>query len=177
MTLFKQIALLVSVVFFIFVLATTIGNFRRLSEFLEGQLQTSAQDMATTLGISISNSAASQDEASLAVLFNSVFDSGYYTRIELIDMAGHTVHKKEQKISIRKVPDWFISLVPLREATGTSRIQQGWTPIGELLITVHPGFIYVSLYQSLKVTVLWAVLLFIAGMVLLWFYCIKLCSP
>jgi len=177
MTLFKQIALLVSVVFFIFVLATTIGNFRRSSEFLEGQLQTSAQDMATTLGISISNSAASQDEASLAVLFNSVFDSGYYTRIELIDMAGHTVHKKEQKISIRKVPDWFISLVPLREATGTSRIQQGWTPIGELLITVHPGFIYVSLYQSLKVTVLWAVLLFIAGMVLLWFLLHKIMQP
>lgn len=177
MTLFNQIALLVSVVFFIFVLATTIGDFRRSSEFLEGQLQTSAQDMATTLGISISNSGASQDKASLEVLFNSVFDSGYYTRIELVDTAGRIVHKKEQKISIRKVPDWFVSLVPLKEATGASRIQQGWTPVGDLSITVHPGFTYVSLYKSLQVTILWAVLLFVAGMVLLWFLLRKIMQP
>lgn len=177
MTLFKRIALLVSLVFLLLAVATTIGDFRRSSEFLEGQLQTTAQDMATTLGISISNSGASSDIASLETLFNSVFDSGYYARIQLTDSSGQVVLKKEQKVTIRKVPNWFISLIPLREATGTSRIQQGWTPVGQLSITVHPGFTYASLYQSLKTTIFWAAVLFVAGMVLLWFLLHKLMSP
>ena len=53
MTLFKQIALLVSLIFLLLIMAIIVGDFRRSSEFLEGQLQTSAQDIATTLGIKI----------------------------------------------------------------------------------------------------------------------------
>ncbi|MBL4850857.1 MAG: diguanylate cyclase [Gammaproteobacteria bacterium] len=177
MTLFKQVALLVSLVFLLLVIVTIIGDFRRSSEFLTGQLQTTAQDMATTLGISISNSDTSSDIASLETLFNSVFDSGYYTRIQLTDSNGDVIHKKEQKLALREVPDWFISLVPLREATGTSQIQQGWMLVGQLSITVHPGFTYASLYQSLKMTILWAIALFLIGMILLWFLLHKLMAP
>ncbi len=177
MTLFKQISLLVSLIFLLLIMATIVGDFRRSSDFLEGQLQTSAQDIATTLGISISNSTMGSDVASLEALFNSVFDSGYYTRIELTDPNGKLIHKKEQKLEIRKVPNWFISLVPLRKATGTSRIQQGWIPVGQLSITVHPGFTYASLYQNLKATLLWAVVLLLAGLALLWFLLHKLMSP
>jgi len=177
MTMFKQIALLVSLVFLMLVIATTVGDFRRSSDFLEGQLQTTAQDMATTLGISISSSSMGTDVASLETLFNSVFDSGYYTRIEFTDPSGTLVHKKEQKLEIRKVPNWFISLVPLREATGTSRIQKGWVYIGQLSITVHPGFTYASLYHNIKVTFIWALVLFVAGLALLWFLLHKIMSP
>ncbi len=177
MTLFKQVALLVSLVFLLLVIVTIIGDFRRSSEFLTGQLQTTAQDMTTTLGISISNSGASSDIASLETLFNSVFDSGYYTRIQLVNSGGEVIHKKEQRLAIRNVPNWFISLIPLREATGTSHIQQGWLLVGELSITVHPGFAYVNLYKSLKATILWAIALFFTGMILLWFLLHKLMSP
>ena len=177
MTLFKQIALLVSLVFLIFVLVTTLGDFRRSSEYLEGQLQTSAQDIATTLGISISNSGIGSDRAALGALFNSVFDSGYYTKIELVDSAGELIHKKEQSVEIRSVPAWFVSMVPLKEATGTSQIMQGWVPLGTLSITVHPGFTYVSLYHNLRETLVWVIGLFVIGMVLLWFLLHKILKP
>lgn len=177
MTLFKQIALLVSLVFLLLVTVITIGDVRRSSEYLGGQLQTSAQDIATTLAISISNSAISQDIASLETLFNSVFDSGYYTRIAMIGADNEIIHKKEQETEIRQVPAWFISLISLQEATGTSQVMQGWIPVGTLSITVHPGFAYVNLYQALKATLVWVISLFVVGLILLWVLLHKLMQP
>ncbi len=177
MTLFKQIAILVSVMFFVLILVMTINDFRRSSEYLNGQLITSAQDIATTLAISISNSNIGRDKAALETLFNSVFDSGYYTRIELNDTDGSTIHVKEQPLEIRKVPAWFVSFASLDEAKGSSQIMDGWVPLGTLSITVHPGFTYASLYQQLKDTLVWGLLLFAAGLVLLWVTLHQLLKP
>ena len=145
--------------------------------YLEGQLKTSARDIATTLAISISNSGIGNDQASLETLFNSVFDSGYYSKIELIDSEGNLLLKKEQATEIRAVPDWFVSLVPLKAAAGSSQIIQGWVPLGTLSITVHPGFTYINLYQSLKETLVWALGLVFVGLLLLWVLLHKILLP
>ena len=55
MTLFKQIALLISTVFLVLLIIIVLNGLARTSSFQQGQLQTTAQDMATTLGIAISN--------------------------------------------------------------------------------------------------------------------------
>jgi predicted ArsR family transcriptional regulator len=93
MTLFKQIALLVSTVFLVLLLIIVMNDLSRTGSFQQGQLRTTAQDMATTLGIAISNLPEGDDQATLEVLFNAVFDSGYYTRIELIGVDGQTIHQ------------------------------------------------------------------------------------
>jgi len=168
MTLFKQVALVVSFVFLLIVVTTTVGDFRRSGSFLEGQLQTSAQDMATTLGIAISNSSTVDDVASYETLFNAVFDSGYYSSIELVSPDGKIIHKKVRIVEMQGVPDWFVSLMPLWPATGTSQVMQGWMPLGTLKLTLHPGYVYTSLYKNLEVSLFWFVFLFVFGMTLLW---------
>lgn len=177
MTLFKQVALVVSLVFLLIVVTTTIGDFRRSGSFLEGQLQTSAQDMATTLGIAISNSSSLGDVAAYETLFNAVFDSGYYASIELVAPDGEMILKKVRLVEIQGVPDWFISLVPLWPATGTSQVMQGWAPLGTLKLTLHPGYVYASLYKNLEASLFWFASLFLFGMAVLWLLLHYLLKP
>ncbi len=168
MTLFKQIALLVSTVFLILLLIIVMSDLSRTGNFQQGQLRTTAQDMATTLGIAISNLPEGDDQATLEVLFNAVFDSGYYTRIELVGVDGQVIHQKSQALDLEAVPDWFIGLVPLESASGSTQVMKGWTQLGQLNLEVHPGFAYSSMYQSLVSALLWFALLFVISMVVLW---------
>jgi diguanylate cyclase (GGDEF)-like protein len=177
MTLFKQVALVVSLVFLLIVVTTTVGDFDRSGSFLEGQLQTSAQDMATTLGIAISNSTSIDDVAGYETLFNAVFDSGYYSSIELVSPDGKIILKKARVLEIQGVPDWFISMVPLWPATGSSEVMQGWVPLGTLRLILHPGHVYASLYKNLESSLFWFVMLFSFGMIILWLLLHYLLKP
>ena len=168
MTLFKQIAILVSVTFFLLASIILINDFRRTGTFLQGQLQTTAQDMTTSLGIAISNLPEGDDPATLEVLFNSVFDSGYYSRIQLIDSNGKVIHQKSQSIKLDDVPDWFFQLVPLSQAEGSTIVMKGWTQLGELKLSLHPGFAYSGLYNTLISTLQWFVILLVIVILGLW---------
>jgi len=168
MTLFKQIALLVSTVFLILLLIIVMSDLSRTGNFQQGQLRTTAQDMATTLGIAISNLPEGDDQATLEVLFNAVFDSGYYTRIELVGVDGQTIHQKSQELDVEGVPDWFIGLVPLESVSGSTQVMKGWTQLGQLNLEVHPGFAYSSMYQALVSALRWFALLFVVSMIVLW---------
>lgn len=168
MTLFKQIALLVSMMFLVLLAVILANNLRSAAEFQQGQLQTTAQDMATTLGITISNLPDGADAATLEVLFNAVFDSGYYSLIELQGVDGNLVHGKQRAAEIQDVPGWFTDLVPLEPARGSTQVMRGWTQLGQLDLIVHPGFAYRSLYAGLVSTLRWFVALFLVGMTLLW---------
>ncbi len=177
MTLFKQIALLVSLAFMLLASIILLNDFSRTGQFLQGQLQTSARDMATTLGIAISNMPEGNDQASLEVLFNSVFDSGYYTKIELIGADGKVIHEKSQKIQLDDVPDWFVNMVPLTSAQGSTQVMKGWTQLGELNLSLHPGFAYSGLYDTLMSTLIWFVALLVISILVLWLVLHYLLQP
>jgi len=168
MTLFKQVALIVSLVFLLILVTISFSNIERAGSFSEGQLKTSAQDMATTLGIAISTSSSVDDIAAYETLFNAVFDSGYYSSIELVAPDGKVILKKTRLVEVQGVPDWFISLVPLWPAVGTSEVMKGWVPLGTLRLTLHPGYVYTALYKNIEASLFWAMVLFTFGMILLW---------
>ncbi|MFT5664337.1 MAG: EAL domain-containing protein (putative c-di-GMP-specific phosphodiesterase class I) [Gammaproteobacteria bacterium] len=168
MTLFKQIALLVSLAFFLLASIIVINDFNRSSEFLQGQLQTTAKDMTTTLGIAISNLPVADDKASLEVLFNAVFDSGYYSNISLVSPNGEIIQQKTQEIIIESIPQWFLQMVPLSSAEGRTQVMQGWSQLGELRLTLHPGFAYSGLYTTLISTMKWFGLLLVGAIMILW---------
>jgi diguanylate cyclase (GGDEF)-like protein len=177
MTLFKQIALLISTMFLVLLLIIVLNDLTRTSSFQQGQLQTTAQDMATTLGIAISNLPEGDDQATLEVLFNAVFDSGYYTKIELVGVDGQVIHQKSQDLDVAGVPDWFLRLVPLEPASGTTQVMAGWTQLGQLNLVIHPGFAYSTMYQALESALRWFALLFVISMILLWLVLRYLLKP
>ena len=168
MTLFRQIALLVTLVFLLTTAVLLINNFQQNARLLQGQMQTTAQDMATTLGIAISNLPDGDDPATLEVLFNAVFDSGYYSLIELIGIDGRVIQSKGQRIQVEGVPQWFIDRLPLKPAEGITTVTKGWNQLGRLRVVLHPGYFYSSLYQALIETLKWFALLFAIALLLLW---------
>ncbi len=168
MTLFRQIALLVTLVFLLTTAILLANNFQQNARFLQGQMQTTARDMATTLGIAISNLPDSDDPAALETLINAVFDSGYYSLIELIGVDGRVIQSKGQRIQVEGVPQWFIDSLPLKPAEGVTTVMKGWTQLGRLRVVLHPGYFYSSLYRSLIDTLQWFALLFAVAILLLW---------
>ncbi|MDJ0881059.1 MAG: LapD/MoxY N-terminal periplasmic domain-containing protein [Gammaproteobacteria bacterium] len=177
MTLFKQIAILVSLMLLLLAGIFIVNDFSRSAKFLQGQLATTAQDMTTTLGIAITNMPDGSDKASLEVLFNSVFDSGYYSNIELVGIDGSVIHQKSQEIEIEEVPEWFIQQVQLKPARGSTQVMQGWNMLGQLNINLHPGYVYSSLYAAFLTTLKWLVIIIVGTMVLLWLFLHYLFQP
>ena len=177
MTLFKQISILVTLAFLGLFVLVEVGNIQQSGKFLRGQLQTTAQDTATVLGISISTTGSSEDKAALDTLFSAVFDSGYYSQIRLVTMEGVIFHEKQRKLEMQSVPDWFIKAVPLSSATGSAEVISGWVPFGKIELTLHPGFAYANLYSSLKTSLIWFSLLFLVALSLLWFLLHILLKP
>ncbi len=55
-----------------------VHNFNSTNKFIQEQLHSSANDTATSLGLSISSA---NESASIEVMINAIFDSGYYELI------------------------------------------------------------------------------------------------
>ena len=104
MTLFKQVALVVTLGFLLIVITIMVASLNQYGSIVRGQLQTTAQDMATTLGITISNSSFGSDKPAYETLFNAVFDSGYYSSIELVTPDGDLIHKSCRFIAFNRAP-------------------------------------------------------------------------
>ncbi len=168
MTLFRKIAIVISLVFAVLLLSTMWNDFRYTSRILEGQLKTAANNMATTLGVAIANSGQGTDPAFVETLFNVAFDSGHLSQIELVSPTGEQLQIKQQKVSIRGVPNWLIGLVPIKAASGESRIVKNWVPYGTIRLTLHPGYAYAGLYENLKSQLIWFGVLTTAGFLVLW---------
>jgi diguanylate cyclase (GGDEF)-like protein len=177
MTLFKQIAILISLVLLMLTAVFIVSDFSRSAKFLQGQLQSTAQDMTTTLGIAISNLPGGAEQSSLEVLFNSIFDSGYYSRIELLSVDGSVIHQKSQEIVIEGIPDWFLNIVPLSPASGSTQVMQGWSQLGRLNVILHPGFAYSGLYASFLSTLQLVALILTVTMIFLWLFLHYLLQP
>jgi EAL domain-containing protein (putative c-di-GMP-specific phosphodiesterase class I)/GGDEF domain-containing protein len=168
MTLFRQVALLVTLVFLLNVVAISGASLDQYSTIVKGQLQSTAQDMTTTLAIALSNSTFGNDVPAYETLFNAVFDSGYYSSIELVDPAGNVIHKKDRKLEIEGVPGWFTSLVNINSASAAAPVMQGWIPLGTLKITLHPGYVYLGLYNNFVSSIVWFSVIFVVSLLVLW---------
>lgn len=106
-----------------------------------------SQDTATALGLSMTTAVAEQDEANLEVLANAVFDRGYYQEIKLKDLDGKILVSRINPKQIDDVPIWFTELIKLPSPQGTSEIMNGWSFLGTLTVTSHPGHAYRDLWR------------------------------
>ena len=166
--MFRQIAALISAIFLLIMTVVVWNDFRYSSLSLQGQMGTVAQDMATMMGVAMANSGTATDPAAIDTFFNTVFDSGYLASIGLYSPQGDLLQIKSQEITLREVPDWFVSLVDFELPVGQSQVMSNWIQVGTLKLTLHPGYAYVGLYDSLRSVVLWLAFITGGGLVVLW---------
>jgi len=149
MTLFKQIATI-----FAFSLLIILGtvmwlNFKTANDFVQGQLLSTAEDTATSLGLSLSPVADYDDTSTMETMINAIFDRGYYESITLRDMDDKILLEKKQPVIVKDIPTWFIDFIDLQTPLATTQISTGWTMFGQLSVRAHPGHAYLQLWQTL----------------------------
>ena len=147
MSLFKQ--LLIAICLFLVVAFT--GSFMVSLESSRtqyvNQLRSHAQDAATALALSLTPSI--DDPAMVELLVSSIFDSGYYASIRVVDLkTDKTIVERSGIPAVTNVPDWFVKLIGLEPAGGDALVSRGWEQAARVEVVSHPMFAVAKLWQS-----------------------------
>jgi diguanylate cyclase (GGDEF)-like protein len=148
MTLYRQLLAFIFILFIVLFASTWVVKLQSTRVFLENQLESHAQDTATSLGLSISTSIAENDLATVETMINAVFDRGYYSRILLVDLDEKKLIERELEVAISRVPAWFIRAIPLQMPEAGTLISSGWKQVGSLHVVSHPGYAYKTLWDA-----------------------------
>lgn len=147
MSLFKQ--LLIAICLFLVVAFT--GSFMVSLESSRtqyvNQLRSHAQDAATALALSLTPNI--DDPAMTELLVSSIFDSGYYASIRVVDLSNDkTLVERNGIPADTHVPDWFVKLIGLEPAGGDAIVSRGWEQAARVEVVSHPMFALAKLWQS-----------------------------
>lgn len=148
MTLFRQLIIIITALFLVVFLGAFILSVNNTRVFLSSQLQSHAQDAATSLGLSLSPHAAENDLITMTSMVDAMFDSGYYREIRVIGHDGKPLLARELPVMIENVPQWFIELVPLETPLGEALVMAGWQRFGTVNIRSNPGIAYAKLWND-----------------------------
>jgi diguanylate cyclase (GGDEF)-like protein len=152
MTLYRQLAMSIIILFAVCFLGTTIMSTSNLRSFLESQLETHAQDTATSLGLSLSPHMRQLDLPVISLMIDAIFDRGYFQSIQLVDIDGNPIVERTRENSKEPVPDWFIRLVSFRTPHVEAIVMSGWKQAGSIHVMSHTGFAYRELWSNTRDT-------------------------
>lgn len=155
MSLNKQMILFITSMVLILLLGTFTLNLNNTKNFLQAQLESHAQDTATSLGLSLSSVENPEDISSMETMINAVFDRGYYASVSLIDMDNITLYQRKNSKSMDSVPDWFINTIQLEAPEAQALVQTGWIPVGSLSVISHTGHAYAELWKTALTLLAW----------------------
>jgi len=150
MTLSRQLVALLAALLLLVFMGTFFISVQNARTYLEVQLESHAQDTATSLGLSISPHMLDDDLVTVARMIDAIFDRGYYQAIRLEDIQGKVLVNRELSIQVKDVPAWFIEYLPLKTPEAEALIMAGWRQAGRILIQSHPGFAYRQLWGNVS---------------------------
>ncbi len=165
MTLFKQIALLLSI--FLIILLTTVLtlNFQSANQAVQERLYEDAKNTATSLSLSLGS--ANGDISMMSTMINANFDSGNYHYISLTDIDGNIVYERKNESEHIDVPQWFLKLVDIKAPIASANVSAGWSPIGILDVQSDTTYAYNQLYSILQNLLISFSILAFVGLVIL----------
>ena len=145
MTLFKQIALLVSLIIMSMLGAVMYINYTESKKsMVESLYETTVNNIAT---LTESLSQASEDEALLVTTIDAAFDSGYYRSIEYKSNVSDFHYKQIDNDPIEGVPSWFVEHTTIEIPKVRADVSYGWGIVGEVQVLGDVGVVYKSLYK------------------------------
>lgn len=167
MTLYRQLVISTFVLFLLLFAGTWYAKLESTRTFLINQLESHAQDTATSLALSISPHATNNDMAAMETMMSAVFDRGYYQIVKFSDPHQKVLVEHQQGVKIEDVPPWFIDWIPLKTPEATADVMAGWKQAGTIYVKSHPGYAYKTLWDDVLRMTVWfgacALFVFIAG--------------
>ncbi|WP_460105692.1 cyclic di-GMP receptor LapD [Pseudomonas sp. H2_G10] len=147
MSLFKQLLIAICV----FLVVAFSGSFMVSLESSRtqyvNQLRSHAQDAATALALSLTPNI--DDPAMTELMVSSIFDSGYYASIRVIDLSNNQVLvERAAEPDASGVPAWFVKMIGLAPAGGDAIVSRGWQQAARVEVVSHPMFALAKLWQS-----------------------------
>jgi len=148
MTLYRQIALSIILLLILGFLGTMIVSTSNLRSFLVTQLESHAQDTATSLGLSLSPQMQAQDLPIMTSMVDAIFDRGDYSNISVVAINGEILIERNKPISPEQVPVWFINTIPLQTPRAEALVMSGWKQAATVAVTSHSGRAYNELWSN-----------------------------
>lgn len=168
MTLSRQLILLITglvMLLFVGTLAISVANTRA---YLESQLESHAQDAATSLGLSATSHVANGDQAMVTAMVNAMFHRGDYLSIRFEDLDGNAWLERSVDVQVDGVPTWFRDAFPLEPPERSATLMSGWRQIGKVVVVSHPRLAFQQLWrtsvQTARLFAIGALLAILAGM-------------
>jgi len=155
MTLYRQLVIFTLVLFLILFTGTWLAKLESTRSFLVNQLESHAQDTATSLGLSISQYSGENDIPAIESMINAVFDRGYYKIVRYTDTNDTILIERQLDVTIDNVPQWFIALFPLKTPEADANVMAGWRQAGTIYVNSHPGYAYRTLWENVVRMTVW----------------------
>ena len=146
MTLFKQISLLMSLFLLLVLISVMSYNFQSAKQYAQEELSTTAQNTATYLSLSLSNTKA--EKSAMSSMINALFDSGEFEKIALLDTNREVIFQRTQTKEDAKVPTWFTSMYDFKVPTSSATVSSGWNPIGTIEVIPMQENTHLKLYNN-----------------------------
>jgi diguanylate cyclase (GGDEF)-like protein len=148
MTLIKKMALGVLIILLMIFIGNFLITMNNARNFFIQQIESNAQDTATSLGLSLSQSLISHDLATMNSMVQAVFDRGYFSFIQVKNIKGTVLITKKLLSQESSVPRWFIQLIRWPSTERSSLVMDGWMQAGVVSVISDPGYVYVSLWRN-----------------------------
>src|SRR5690606_5191120 len=105
-----------------------------------------AQDAATALALSLGSHV--DDPQMVELLVSSIFDSGYFTSIRVVDpSAGQILTERSAPIEAPPAPGWFVSLIDLPPLWAEALVSRGWQQAARVEVHSNPEFALAGLWR------------------------------
>jgi len=165
MTLFKQIAIILSIFLIIILSTVLVLDFNSSNQSVQNRLFEDAKNTASSLSLSLGS--ANGDISMMSTMINANFDSGNYQFISLVDIDGNVLFKRESETQNIDVPKWFINTLNIVAPIASANVSAGWSPIGLLNVQSDVSYAYIRLYGILKSLLISFAILTIFGLIVL----------
>ncbi|OLS60598.1 cyclic di-GMP receptor LapD [Pseudomonas putida] len=157
MSLFKQLLLAICLFLVIAFSGSFMVSLESSRSQYVNQLRSHAQDAATALALSLTPNL--DDPAMVELMVSSIFDSGYYASIRVVDLGSNAVLvERHADPDPMGVPQWFIQLIGLEAAGGDAIVMRGWQQAARVEVVSHPMFALAKLWQSALGSLGWLLL-------------------
>ena len=149
MTLHRQLFIFTLLLVSILFLGVWVEKLQSTRSFLVTQMESHAQDTATSLALSLSPIMSENDLPTMDTMINALFDRGYYRTISLKDTEGNVITERVLKVEIAGVPNWFTSFISINAPQAEALVMSGWNQAGKLYVESHPGLAYQTIWTTM----------------------------
>ncbi len=145
MTLYKQIALLVSSIIVIMLSSVMYINYTTAKQNMLDALYETTVNNISTIGALLAD--AGEDKVLINSIIDSELDGGYYKLIEYRLNSNDFGYKKVSSSELKDVPVWFREFTNIKVPLIQMEVTSGWKILGSLKIRGDSAIVYKTLYK------------------------------